>query len=328
MAAADDLHAELVAVYTAAAEDVEREMARSIARSGSVTGRQISLMAQIDRILAVLAEDSVPILEAMASEEYNDATALSILEMIENTALDADTIDDGFSLIDRRAVEAAAGASFDNLTKAIRTVRANVSGVVMDTQLTAELNRDVRSELARAIATGETTESLAKRLEGVIAPETLEALGDISDGVRVKIGGRTFALADYADLVARTMRRDAATSATVNRMVANNLDIAEITTHSGVEDSCRVYEGLLVSIRGKSPGFATLASLPNGGAPFHPNCGHVVLPRSADFLEKRELASKKKIKSWALNKTWSAIESIRRTRYGGDAEAMRRAARR
>ena len=150
---------------------------------------------------------------------------------------------------------------------------------------------------------------------------------DLLDGGRIRVGGTTFRIDDYAKLVARTMTRDAVSRGTEQRTVANGLDLLEISSRRGVDDSCLVFEGLIVSVTGETEGAPLLRDLPRGGTPFHPNCTHVGAPRSAELMSPKEFREKTRIKKRYLGKTWRELEQIRRRDFGNNADAMRRDAR-
>lgn len=90
----------------------------------------------------------------------------------------------------------------------------------------------------------------------------------------INVGGRNFQLADYAEMVARTTPREAASRAMAARIQDNGYDLVEISSHSGGSDCdiCGEYDGNTYSLSGNSREYEQLDELP----PFHPNCGHVL----------------------------------------------------
>ena len=96
-----------------------------------------------------------------------------------------------------------------------------------------------------------------------------------SGGMRMlNVGGRNFQLSNYAEMVARTTPREAASRAMVGRILDNNRDLVEISSHSSSCDICSEYDGNIYSLSGSSTEYDQLDELP----PFHPNCGHVLTP--------------------------------------------------
>jgi hypothetical protein len=90
----------------------------------------------------------------------------------------------------------------------------------------------------------------------------------------INVGGRNFQLSNYAEMVARTTPREAASRAMVSRILDNGRDLVTISSHSSSCDICAEYDGKTFSLSGNSTEFGELMELP----PFHPNCGHVLTP--------------------------------------------------
>lgn len=294
-------------------------------------GRRASLLRQIDEILAELTDQTTLLSGELVQEGYRDGSAVAADRIRELFDL-GDDLDVSFGRVDQDAVAALASRLFNDLGDATQLARRRVAGLVQDTQLASLANEAIRDEVAAAIARGATRVDLTRRLEplvrdGVIPENIASQAGAVLGGLQIQVGGWTGPLSSYAELVARTMQREAATIGAVNRMTANGLDIMEVTTTRGTDDSCRVYEGLLISISGQTEGFPTLAQLPRGGTPFHPRCTHSLQPRSLDFLTPGEIRAKTRIRKSYLGVSYGALQRRLRSEFGGDAEAMRRAAR-
>jgi hypothetical protein len=89
--------------------------------------------------------------------------------------------------------------------------------------------------------------------------------------------GRDWDLDRYAEMVARTSTREAATQGTINRLQEHNIQLAQVSSH-GAADFCLYYEGVIVSLTGETvSGYPPISAI-NGGPPFHPNCAHVLTP--------------------------------------------------
>lgn len=294
-------------------------------------GRRASLLLQIDAILQELTEQSTLLSERLVEEGYRDGSAKAA-DRIRRLFDLGDDLDVSFGLVDQEAVEALSRRLFDDLGDAVQLAGRSVRGFVQDTQLAAFANEDIRGEVAAAIARGATRVDLSKRLEplvqaGVLPENLADRAAAFAGGLQIQVGGWRGPLSSYAELVARTMQRESATIGAVNRMQANGLDIMEVTTTRGTDDSCRVFEGLLVSISGRTEGFPTLAQLPRGGTPFHPRCTHSLQPRSIEFLTESEIKAKTRISRGFLGQSYGALQRRLRREFGGNADAMRRAAR-
>jgi len=135
-------------------------------------------------------------------------------------------------------------------------------------QLNDALKRQTRARMISGQITGDSIR--------VIAKDVKEIIGKQGFSVLIDKGGRQWTLKQYSNMLARTHIIKSANEGSLNRMIEFNVDIVEISTHAGTEDSlCLEHEGKIYSIGGKSKRYPQLASYP----PYHPNCKHTYLPR-------------------------------------------------
>lgn len=104
--------------------------------------------------------------------------------------------------------------------------------------------------------------------------------------------GRQWALSDYADMAMRTTTREAVVEGAKFRMLEQGVNVGRISRHPKACETCRPWEGVLVSLDGQTSeldgeAVATLDALPNGGPPFHPRCRHTILPEVASIERLR-----------------------------------------
>lgn len=93
--------------------------------------------------------------------------------------------------------------------------------------------------------------------------------------------GKRWNLSTYTEMVARTVTREACTTATVNRLTEHGEDLISISSHRHPADVCTPYDGKTFSISGTSSRYRHLDQRP----PFHPRCKHVAHPAAASFEE-------------------------------------------
>lgn len=130
---------------------------------------------------------------------------------------------------------------------------------------------------------GESTISLETRRQAsrqlvarLISDGTTDALTGFVDRA-----GRRWPLPVYAEMVARTTTREAASRAAATRMTEHGQDLATISSHPHQADLCSPYDGQTFSLSGRDPDHPRLDRLP----PFHPRCRHVLTPASAGLDE-------------------------------------------
>lgn len=115
----------------------------------------------------------------------------------------------------------------------------------------------VEEGLARHTFKKQILEVLADRLKG-------------RDFIIVK--GRRYQAGKYAELVARTELRDAASDATLASAKDYDHDLVEIPSKGGSCGDCKQIEGKTYSISGKTAGYPVLTA--DVTPPLHPNCEH------------------------------------------------------
>lgn len=108
--------------------------------------------------------------------------------------------------------------------------------------------------------------------------------GLVEDGNLIEINGKAWIMDKYADLVARTSLREAATSATLDLCDQYDNDLVEVSDHATDCDECEEFEGKIYSISGKSATYPPLSDEP----PYHPNCKHSLLPTSEEAIAARQ----------------------------------------
>jgi len=141
-----------------------------------------------------------------------------------------------------------------------------VSGV--ERQLNETIKRQVRANLLPARIQGDSIPEIAR--------EITETLGQQGFSVLIDRGGGAWTLNNYAKMLSRTHIIRASNEATINRLTEFGVDIVETSIHGGVIDTiCLELQGRLFSLSGKSKEFPKLVDVP----PWHPNCGHTLLPR-------------------------------------------------
>jgi len=85
--------------------------------------------------------------------------------------------------------------------------------------------------------------------------------------------GKKWNMSSYAQMVARTSTMEAHLQGTANRLLEQGFDLIKISHHATACKLCTPWEGKILSLTGKTPGFPTLEEAWTAGL-FHPNCLH------------------------------------------------------
>lgn len=83
---------------------------------------------------------------------------------------------------------------------------------------------------------------------------------------------------------------------TANRLLEQGHDLVKVSTHSGACELCQPWQGEVLSLTGKTPGYPTIQEARAAGL-FHPNCLHayglhIDLDKEIEELEELEKAKK------------------------------------
>lgn len=97
----------------------------------------------------------------------------------------------------------------------------------------------------------------------------------------VDVKGRAWNLKSYADMHIRTVTREATSEATLRRVEGEGHDYLICSSHRPTCPTCSVRQGRVYCISGRDSRFPALSTV--GNTPFHPNCGHVMLPWSESY---------------------------------------------
>lgn len=136
----------------------------------------------------------------------------------------------------------------------------------------AWLNQAAERAMKEEWSKGELKKAIKEHLAGMV-----------EQGNLININGRYLVMDSYADMVARTSLRDAATTATRDLCKEYENDLVEVSDHGTECEVCEPFEGNVYSLSGKDPNHPAIEEYP----PYHPNCLHSILPTSQEALDLR-----------------------------------------
>ncbi|MGE5522203.1 MAG: phage minor capsid protein, partial [Rhodospirillaceae bacterium] len=85
--------------------------------------------------------------------------------------------------------------------------------------------------------------------------------------------GRSWDMASYAEMATRSATGQAAVTGHADRLEGNGYDLVIVSDSPEECDICRAWEGKILSLTGRTPGYPTMAEAKAAGL-FHPNCTH------------------------------------------------------
>lgn len=155
--------------------------------------------------------------------------------------------------------------------QAAQVLADNAYGRMQDvTQLigrrTDDIYRTMAMNQARSSVIGYATiDKVAENLKEDLAKKGVTGFVDKA--------GHEWNMSTYADMVAQTTTHEAFIQGTTNRLLENDLDLVEVTSHPGACSDCIPFEGAHLSLAGLTPGYETLEEAKARGF-LHPRCGH------------------------------------------------------
>lgn len=180
----------------------------------------------------------------------------------------------GFGAIHQQAVKVLAENVYDRFDHVAQVIGRRVD----------DLYRQLALESIRGTVAGyQSWQQVARNFREKLAEKGITGFTDAA--------GRNWNMVTYSQMVARTSTMEAHLQGTANRLLEYGHDLVKISTHTGACEKCAPWQGKILSLTGKTPGYPTLADAQAAGL-FHPNCRHaygLYLPE----LEEGELGNRK-----------------------------------
>jgi hypothetical protein len=211
----------------------------------------IEILEQLDQNAAKWIEENVPKIY-----QKNYVEVMAFIKQLKGEAIQ----NPSFSQIHQRAIDVLAQNLYDNLRDATQFVGRKFDDYFRKASLEAA---------GRKYVSGETWQQMKKNLMEDLLSKGLTGFKD-----RL---GREWRLDSYAEMVARTLTREAATVATINACQEFDIDLVKISTHYPTCHLCAPIQGKVYSLSGKDKRYPKYGE--DGVViPRHPNCRHVLMP--------------------------------------------------
>lgn len=177
--------------------------------------------------------------------------------------------------INTRSVEVLAGQIAADLRAANQTILRNSERFIRATQQRVIEDTAISRIVAGGMVEGETRRATSDAIYRALRQK-------LKDGQLIEINGRGYDPGAYAELVARTRTREAASQGTVNASAQFGMDLVQIDVHGDACPICRTRMGRVYSISGSHPEFPVLDAKP----PYHPRCVCVLMSVTEAFLRE------------------------------------------
>jgi len=261
--------------YKTAQQSIEAAL-----RKGTMTDfgtfRATEQLKQIKAMIAQLNTQCVSVSRDLAKSGYREGVNLAA-KAVKATGQDLGAVDMG-NKIHVAAVEAMADKMATDLISANGSMERFAQRLVRGTQQKVISETAVNDAVTQGLIKGDTWRSVSKGLR--------EQINEALDGkLKIPINGRNYDPRKYADLVARTMTRAAATEGTINQSLQWGITLFQVSTHGDSCGDCLEFQGKVYSLGPNDYGFPELTDEP----PYHPHCGHVLLPYVEMSTKERDM---------------------------------------
>jgi hypothetical protein len=249
--------AKLTKTFARAYEDIVQQL--TTATDWGVQNRK-QILAQVEKILEDLGAEAQTFTQEQITQAYK-AGAGEAIDQLNNVGAEIN-VAGGFNRIHKEAI----AALVDDTSRAFGE---SMSGVVRSVQ--TFLGRATREMITQKIATGMIGGAALREVKANIKTQIAEkGLAALTDKA-----GHTWSLDRYAEMLVRTKVVEARNRGLINRMVENEYDLVQVSSHSGSCPICSRWQGEILSSTGATPGYPTLDEAEADGL-FHPNCRHAI----------------------------------------------------
>lgn len=286
-------------------------------------GSEVALLKKIFNILDQFGYTVEQVLSRELIAEYFggvDAATAALLAAGESVDPTLAITKDGLiakpfqSVIHLEAVENLIDDSMLDMSAAIEMAKESAFTTVTDTV------EAVRSELVRGQIMGDPRKKITQQVMSAFLDRGLTSFRvEDKNGVI-----RNLPLDFYSMTVVRSKMRDAQVQGSKNRYLAAGQDLVIITGNLSSCEHCARFNGMVVSLTGKTPGFPVVGENGIKLPPYHPNCrcGHrVFIMRAATKAEIDKALAKNK----AYKPTGDPRSPAHKAAYDREQEGRRKA---
>ena len=194
-----------------------------------------------------------------------------------------------FDAISRPKVEALFADTYNDILQATNNTPLSVKKIVRDTVQKVAQYHSLKNTNYTEQANQLLKELSKKGLSEQVAKEGFVGVIDRK--------GRQWDLRTYSNMVIKTKVTQAFTEGVRHEAEVSGLDLAVISNH-GAKDACSKWEGVVISLNGKTKGYPTYEQARATNEIWHPNCEHTLHPiRNLDLLHPDDRAiHEKKLK--------------------------------
>lgn len=228
------------------------------------------ILNQIEKILTDLGVD---VNDWIAEEipKYYRTGADNAVAQLKSAGFDVE-VASGFNRIHKEAINNLIDEVGMSFGESLSAVKRNA-----ETLLSRAVREMISFKLAEGLTKGEALESTKVVIKGMLESYGIDHLLDK--------GGRKWTLDRYIEMLIRTKTTEARNRGLINRVLENGYDLVQVSNHNTDCGMCRVWEGRILSLTGRTKGYPTLEDAESSGL-FHPSCRHSINTLHLDLAER------------------------------------------
>lgn len=248
--------------------------------------RDTEVLRQVNYYLKQLDEEVARGLERLIKRSFQDGQAYHLLSVKEAKTWDEALSQASFNKIQMSKVEALYNDTYSDILLATENTKKSIKVLVKDTVRKVAQYHSVKNTNYTQQARELEAELSKKGMSQKISKQGFVGITDRA--------GRKWDLKTYSKMVIKTKVNDAFTQGTMYEAEETGFDLAVISDH-GAEDACRKWEGMVISLTGKTKGYPTYKEARATNEIFHPNCEHHFHSiRNLDMLHPDDVKSHQK----------------------------------
>ncbi|MCY8747280.1 phage minor capsid protein [Bacillus spizizenii] len=244
--------------------------------------REAQIMRQINYWLKELDQALYKEIERLIKKSFQDGQAYHLLSVKEAKNWEEAVSSASFNKLQRARIKAIVADTHEDILQATNNTSSAIKSVVRQTVSKVAQYHSLNNGNYKDMQKGLLKQLSKQGLSKTIVKEGFVGIKDRA--------GRKWDLATYSKMVVTTKTNQAFIEGVTHESEETGFDLAVITDH-GAEDACKNWEGLVISLTGKTKGYITYKQAKATNEIFHPNCEHGVHSiRSLDMLPADEIA--------------------------------------
>jgi len=228
-------------------------------------------------------------MSALARREINALVASSVTKLNHLSGGVGREVEDLYraSAMKSKITSLATGLTVVQSRKTLtRQIRLGVLPIRKALAAGARAGRSPDDVLADLVKQGQISEKMISSIKRL--PETGGTGSGVANWLKSRAAvtefvdktGRRWGMGRYVDMVSKTMTTEAQDKGLEACMRESGQDLVKVNPHPGTCKKCERWEGRILSLWGKTPGYPTLAEAKAQGFR-HPKCRHVLMPHIA-----------------------------------------------